>query len=111
VLASWHSQGSAFGIVAKAAALGMVRLGTMKTDAYTKSVLTVIAASLLWLCLENVVHPRAVSAQNALRVVIVGIDDDHSKEFALPVQITGGAKYAHLQVNEDNPLPVSMASK
>jgi hypothetical protein len=47
----------------------------MKPDLYTKFILSVIAASLLWLCLEGTVHPPVVSAQEAQRVVIVGIEN------------------------------------
>lgn len=50
---------------------------TMITDLYTKIVLTVIAAALVWLSIQPVVGPRLVSAQSQShpqKVVIVGTD-------------------------------------
>jgi hypothetical protein len=46
----------------------------MKTDAYAKTILTVIAASLLWLCLENPNRPKVVSAQGPVKVIIASVD-------------------------------------
>jgi hypothetical protein len=46
----------------------------MKIDLYTKSILTVIAAALVWTCVQNAVIPRTVSAQGTQRVVIVSGD-------------------------------------
>jgi hypothetical protein len=46
----------------------------MKSDSYTKAVLTVIAGSLLALCVENAVAPRATSAQGPQKVILAGID-------------------------------------
>jgi hypothetical protein len=43
----------------------------MKTDFYTKAILTTIAAALLILCAENVVLPRAALAQNAQKFTLV----------------------------------------
>jgi len=47
----------------------------MKTDIYTKSVLTIIAGALIYLCVQNAT-PKIVSAQtlsqNEQRVVITG---------------------------------------
>jgi len=37
----------------------------MQPDLYTKSVLSVIAASLLWFCVQNANQPQVVSAQAA----------------------------------------------
>ncbi len=42
----------------------------MKTDTYTKIILTVIAASLLWLCGQTIVRPNRVSAQGPVSVKI-----------------------------------------
>lgn len=49
----------------------------MRVDLYTKFVLTVIAVSLLWLCVDTLVHPRttALAQGGSQRVVIVGIED------------------------------------
>lgn len=99
----------------------------MKPDVYTKSVLTVIAASLLSLCVQNTVHSPAVSAQEvAQRVVIVGYDfssgiSDWRNGRGLPVEIrsitptNGGPslpvmlKGINLPSNADNgPLPVEI---
>jgi hypothetical protein len=62
----------------------------MKTDLYTKSVLTLIAVALLWLCIQNAVSPRTVSAQGVLpqRVVIVGENGQPlNMQFGIPVSI------------------------
>jgi hypothetical protein len=79
----------------------------MKTDGYTKTILTVIAASLLWLCVENTNRPKVVSAQGPVKVIIASVDSGA----IVPVRIWGGTKYAHTEVGEDNPLPVSVVSK
>jgi len=103
----------------------------MKPDLYTKSVLTVIAGSLLWLCVQNAVHPPTVSAQGAQRVIIAGVDDGAVRNlFAslpsgfpvtvgapLPVDILGPLRSQHLgslpvrvenrQFNEAVPVSVS----
>jgi hypothetical protein len=78
----------------------------MKIDLYTKSVLTVIAAALLWLGVQNAFNPKPVSAQDRVKVIIAGIDALVSNE--LPVKLVGGTKYGTLSVNKDNPLPVSV---
>jgi hypothetical protein len=62
----------------------------MQTDLYTKSVLTVIAASLTWLCVQPVFAPTPASAQATQKVVLVGIEGTsllaHGRP-ALPVNI------------------------
>ena len=60
----------------------------MQIDLYTKSVLTVIAAALLWLGFQNTFNPKPVSAQDRVRVIIAGIDALVSNE--LPVKLVGG---------------------
>jgi hypothetical protein len=35
----------------------------MRTDTYTQFVLTIIALALVWLCVQNTVSPKIVSAQ------------------------------------------------
>ncbi len=77
----------------------------MKLDLYTKSVLTVIAAALLWLCAENTVRPRIVSAADVQKVVITGVEGSTT---VIPVRLIGGANYDLLKVDSDNPLPVKM---
>lgn len=60
----------------------------MKTDLYTKSVLTVIAACLLWLAIQNTVFPRPVAAQigaGIQKVVVAGIEA--GLPVALPVNV------------------------
>ena len=44
----------------------------MRIDIYTKSILTMIAVLLFWICLQNHISPQIVSAQSSQRVVIVG---------------------------------------
>jgi hypothetical protein len=78
----------------------------MKIDLYIKSVLTVIAAALLWLGFQNAFNPKPVSAQDRVRVVISGVDANVSS--SLPVQLVGGTKYKLLDVTKENPLPVSV---
>jgi len=60
-----------------------------KTDLYTKVVLTVIAACLLWLCVNNVTFVPAAQAQGAIalpgQVTIVEV----AKNVVMPVAITG----------------------
>jgi hypothetical protein len=66
----------------------------MRTDFYTKTILTVIATCLVWLCIQPMVSPEPASAQSAQRVVIVGIDDISllaNGKPALPVTIVGGS--------------------
>jgi hypothetical protein len=47
----------------------------MKIDTYTKVVLTVIAAALLWICVENTIFPHSALAQSQpQRVVLVRPD-------------------------------------
>ena len=49
----------------------------MKSDLYTKTVLTVIAIALCVLCFRDVINPRAVSAQaQNQRVIISGVEFD-----------------------------------
>ncbi len=60
----------------------------MKTDLYTKTVLTVIAVSLLWLAIENSLFPRPVAAQigaGIQKVVVAGIEP--GLPVALPVNV------------------------
>jgi hypothetical protein len=77
----------------------------MKPDLYTKSVLTVIAASLLWICLQNAVSPRAVSAQEPAQVILAGLSKDMLAQGrpTLAVQLEG--------INIMNPLPVRVVTK
>src|SRR5437868_4230530 len=79
----------------------------MRIDFYTKSVLTVIAVSLLFLCARSVITPPSASAQNpqALRVVIAGVDPDGVRD-GLPVTIVAGPRAIPVTLNTDAPLPV-----
>jgi hypothetical protein len=48
----------------------------IKLDIYTKAVLTLIAAALICLCVQNAVFPRVVAAQTpqtAQRVILDGV--------------------------------------
>jgi hypothetical protein len=86
----------------------------MSIDLYTKTILTIIAVSLVWLCARDIGSVPVVNAQAAQRVEIVGIkrdlhipvwisviergkgwDPDKKKEFDLPW----------------NPLPITQFSK
>jgi hypothetical protein len=76
----------------------------MKTDTYTKIVLTVIAGLLLCLCVQNAVHPQMVSAQGGLqKVTIAGIELGYGP--SLPVWINGGSSSV-VAATQFNPLPV-----
>jgi hypothetical protein len=66
----------------------------MKTDFYTKMILTLIAACLAWMCIQPVFSPEPASAQTTQRVVIVGIDGIQllaKGQPALPVKIVQSA--------------------
>jgi hypothetical protein len=78
----------------------------MKSDLYTRFILTIIAAALVWLSAENYFHPRTAFAQAPQKVIIAGVIDKET--MVLPVKIMGGAKYNLLQVDEENPLPVAI---
>ena len=80
--------------------------GTMKIDLYTKCVLTIIAAALVWLSAENYFHPATALAQTPQKVIIAGVVDKET--MVLPVKIMGGAKFNLLQIDEENPLPVAI---
>lgn len=75
----------------------------MKTDLYTKCVLTVIAAALLWLGFGDVNRP--VSAQSPVRVFVEGVNP---AMIPVPVKLFGGANYGSLAVQGDNPLAVKV---
>jgi len=71
----------------------------MKTDLYTKCILTVIAIALLWQCVQNTAAPKVVFAQQPpfpSRVVISGY------EIGAP-EISGRAKPL-----DDRGLPVAV---
>ena len=78
----------------------------MKIDFYTKMMLTLIAAGVLYLCfLNGAVPAHANSAENALpqRVVIVGTETQRP----LPVSVYMLNKDGTSQwVGAENPLPV-----
>ena len=70
----------------------------MKVDAYTKIVLTLIAACLVWLCVTNVTVSEPASAQMrppAQEVIIAGVKTPNG---FLPVTISGAAPGARLPV-------------
>ena len=79
----------------------------MKTDTYTKIVLTVIAGMLLWLCVQNTVHPQAVSAQGPQKVIIAGIELGYGP--SIPVWINGGSSSV-VAATPFNPLPVKIVN-
>jgi len=65
----------------------------MRTDLYTKSILTIIAVALLWLCAQNALSPKVALAQPSdQRVILAGYLDSSGKqrpvtEYGLPVAI------------------------
>ena len=63
----------------------------MRTDLYTKLMLTIIAACLVWLCLGGPSVLTPLRAQNANRVYLAGWVDDGGYDKRFP----------------NNPLPVS----
>jgi hypothetical protein len=79
----------------------------MRIDFYTKSVLTVIALSLVFLCGRSVIAPPSVGAQNpqALRVVIAGVDPDGVRD-GLPVTIIAGPRAIPVTLSTDATVPV-----
>jgi hypothetical protein len=85
----------------------------MKVDLYTKSVLTIIAMCLLWLCAESTIRPQTTFAQNqaSSRVIIAGIDVPDSAfsppSTHLPARIMSLSNY----VTGHNPMPVKIQSK
>jgi hypothetical protein len=60
----------------------------MKTTRYTNVVLTLIAASLLWLCGQNMWKPAPVQAQGPVHVIIDRLDTIALPSDGLPVNIT-----------------------
>lgn len=79
----------------------------IKTDLYTKSVLTIIAVSLLWLAIQNTVFPRPVAAQigaGVQKVVIAGI------EAGLPVALPVNVRQVGGETVPDATLPVKVQS-
>lgn len=78
----------------------------MKADLYTKCVLTVIAATLLWMCVDSITKP--VSAQGPVRVVI---DGANPAMVPVSVRLIGGTRYNVLPVDADNPLAVTAVGR
>jgi hypothetical protein len=78
-----------------------------KPDLYTKVILTVIAACLVWLCVSNVNFVSPAQAQGAGipgQVTIVGI----SKEVVLPVGIA--ATKSPVPVKFEGTMPVKVTA-
>ena len=74
----------------------------MKIDSYTKVILTIIAACLIWTCARDFPLTRSVEAQTG-RVTIVGTD------YPIPIVIQG-IKRGKNSIGEAQPwetLPVS----
>ena len=77
----------------------------MRIDLYTKTMLTVIAACLVALCFRTFVDPPKVSAQqDALRVVIAGVDPS-GLAGGVPVNLVAGS------LSGRNPLPVNVMNQ
>jgi hypothetical protein len=114
---------------------GWARAGgnTMKIDAYTKAVLTVIAACLVWMCVRSTgetlvaqTRPAAVSPLPAQPVVVVGwgrlnpavaggIEIDWSdpqrrvSEISVPVRPSTDTRFDPFRVRVDSPGPLSVS--
>jgi len=76
----------------------------MATDRYTKTVLTVIALCLLYLCLGRPGIAPVASAQTPTsgysRVVVYGWLDEHGKEWRLPPTSPKSTNAAPLPVSQ-----------
>ena len=105
----------------------------MKIDSYTKTVLTVIAACLLWLCVKSTGEPVIAQSQAALwsplpaqPVVVVGwgrlnpavaggIEIDWSdpqrrvSETSVPVRPSTDPRFEPLRVRVESPAPLSVS--
>ena len=87
----------------------------MRIDWYTKAVLTIIAAALVWIAADGPSLLPAVEAQaGPQRVVIVGTDFGGLPSPALPVQIAGWVDTSGIAyrlpgpVQRERPLSVGM---
>jgi hypothetical protein len=61
-------------------------------DSYTKVMLTVIAASLVWLCVSSGMAETPVQAQaNQQRVIVAGWQDEKGFVHLLPAHTVGGS--------------------
>jgi hypothetical protein len=79
-------------------------------DLYTKAILTLIAACLVWLCVQGQTS-QAVHAQDVQRVVIAGIDR-FKPTATLPVQVVGEVEIGNSAINvnlEGQPIEVKVA--
>lgn len=65
-------------------------------DRYTKAVLTIIAASLIWLCLASGVATTPIEAQSNApqRVIVSGWADENGYVHSFPPQKVGGSSTA-----------------
>jgi hypothetical protein len=70
----------------------------MKTDLYTKTLLTVIAGCLLWLCVNGAIPTASAQAQQPPPAHVVLVDQNNVPITALPVAV----------MNQS--LPVTMAT-
>jgi hypothetical protein len=84
----------------------------LRTDVYTKVVLTVIAVCLIVLCLEPMRAPVAAFAQTSAtgRVIIAGFDSQALRE-GVPVWIAGGKGSVPVSIaGGTGPVPVNIAT-
>ncbi len=92
----------------------------IRTDLYTKTVLTVIAACLVMLCLQSLRPPAPAYAQTpGQRVIIAGFDAGALKDGlpvwlaggkgSIPVVITGGNTAVPVTTQGQSPLQVTIA--
>ena len=95
----------------------------MKADTYAKTVLTVIAICLIWICVRDFAVPVTAQRQNLgeQRVIIVGIDvgsktlpvsldkiniEDPTQPPKFSIKLEGGAQWEHPR---GNTIPVTLA--
>ena len=78
----------------------------MKSDLYTKFVLTVIAVALLWLCYRYSRQPTGQQHEP----IRVSINDIEFEDQALPVRVILKKPSSSLDeaLDDDNPMPVSI---
>jgi hypothetical protein len=80
----------------------------MRTDAYTKAVLTVIAACLVWLCL-NTLTPTAAAQVDPNRPLNVVIVDDRGQ----PLNTAQGLRVSlgtPVVISQTAPVPVALTA-
>lgn len=82
----------------------------IRSDIYTKAVLTVIAICLMILCTQSLRAPIPVHAQaGAQKVIIQGFDPQALKSGGVPVWLLGGNTAVPVTTQGQSPLQVTIA--